>query len=126
MGITVIQIGGLYVLYIIGSLIQRLLHVPIPGSVIGMLLLFFLLVTGIVKEKWVARGANMLLSHLTLLFIPATVGVMDYVELFSGKGIWSVVVVVISTTIVMFFVGLIGQWAQTREQKRQMREVKGA
>ncbi len=83
MGITVIQIGGLYMLYMIGSFIQQLLHIPIPGSMIGMLLLFLLLMTGIVKEKWISRGANMLLSHLTLLFIPATVGVMDYVELFQ-------------------------------------------
>ncbi|MBA2878353.1 CidA/LrgA family protein [Anoxybacillus ayderensis] len=125
MGITVIQIGGLYALYMIGSFIQQLLHIPIPGSMIGMLLLFLLLMTGIVKEKWVARGANMLLSHLTLLFIPATVGVMDYVELFSGKGIWSVVIVIVSTMMVMVFAGFIGQWAQTREQKR-VREVKGA
>ncbi|GIW49912.1 MAG: membrane protein [Anoxybacillus sp.] len=125
MGITVIQIGGLYMLYMIGSFIQQLLHIPIPGSMIGMLLLFLLLMTGIVKEKWVSRGANMLLSHLTLLFIPATVGVMDYVELFSGRGIWSIVIVIVSTMMVMLFVGFIGQWAQTREQKR-VREVKGA
>lgn len=125
MGITVIQIGGLYMLYMIGSFIQQLLHIPIPGSMIGMLLLFLLLMTGIVKEKWISRGANMLLSHLTLLFIPATVGVMDYVELFSGKGIWSIVIVIVSTMMVMLFAGFIGQWAQTREQKR-VREVKGA
>ncbi len=125
MGITVIQIGGLYALYMIGSFIQQLLHIPIPGSMIGMLLLFLLLMTGIVKEKWISRGANMLLSHLTLLFIPATVGVMDYVELFSGRGIWSIVIVIVSTMMVMLFAGFIGQWAQTREQKR-VREVKGA
>lgn len=125
MGITVIQIGVLYMLYIFGSIIQQLLHIPIPGSMIGMLLLFLLLMTGMVKEEWISRGANMLLSHLTLLFIPATVGIIDYVELFLGKGIWSIFVVIVSTMIVMLFAGFIGQWAQTREQKR-MREVKGA
>lgn len=125
MGVTVIQIGALYVLYIVGSCIQQLLHIPIPGSMVGMLLLFFLLITGIVKEKWIARGANMLLSHLTLLFIPATVGVINYVELFSGKGMWSIVIVMMSTIVVMLFAGLIGQWSQTREQKR-VREAKGA
>ncbi|MBB5355113.1 holin-like protein [Anoxybacillus mongoliensis] len=125
MGITIIQIGVLYTLYVVGSFIQQLLHIPIPGSMIGMLFLFLLLMSGIVKEEWISRGANMLLSHLTLLFIPATVGVMDYVELFSGKGIWSIFVVIVSTMIVMLFVGFIGQWAQTREQKR-VREVKGA
>ena len=87
MGITVIQIGVLYMLYIFGSIIQQLLHIPIPGSMIGMLLLFLLLMTGMVKEEWISRGANMLLSHLTLLFIPATVGIIDYVELFLGKGV---------------------------------------
>lgn len=125
MGITVIQIGVLYMLYIFGSIIQQLLHIPIPGSMIGMLLLFLLLMTGMVKEEWISRGANMLLSHLTLLFIPATVGIIDYVELFLGKGIWSIFIVIVSTMIVMLFAGFIGQWAQTREQKR-MHEVKGA
>ncbi|KFZ42645.1 CidA/LrgA family protein [Anoxybacillus flavithermus] len=125
MGITIIQIGGLYMLYMVGSFIQQLLHIPIPGSMIGMLILFLLLMTGIVKEEWISQGANMLLSHLTLLFIPATVGIIDYVELFSGKGIWSIFVVIVSTMIVMLFAGFIGQWAQTREQKR-VREVKGA
>ncbi|MGJ7036373.1 CidA/LrgA family protein [Anoxybacillus eryuanensis] len=125
MGIAIIQIGVLYTLYVVGSFIQQLLHIPIPGSMIGMLFLFLLLMSGIVKEEWISRGANMLLSHLTLLFIPATVGVMDYVELFSGKGIWSIFVVIVSTMIVMLFVGFIGQWAQTREQKR-VREVKRA
>ena len=86
---------------------------------------FFLLITGIVEENWIARGANMLLSHLTLLFTPATVGVINYVELFSGKGMWSIVIVMMSTIVVMLFAGLIGQWSQTREQKR-MHEVKGA
>ncbi|MCL6617230.1 MAG: CidA/LrgA family holin-like protein, partial [Anoxybacillus ayderensis] len=112
MGITIIQIGVLYMLYIFGSIIQQLLHIPIPGSMIGMLLLFLLLMTGMVKEEWISRGANMLLSHLTLLFIPATVGIIDYVELFLGKGIWSIFVVIVSTMIVMLFAGFIGQWAQ--------------
>lgn len=125
MGVTIIQIGALYVLYIVGSCIQQLPHIPIPGSMVGMLLLFFLLITGIVEENWIARGANMLLSHLTLLFTPATVGVINYVELFSGKGMWSIVIVMMSTIVVMLFAGLIGQWSQTREQKR-MHEVKGA
>jgi holin-like protein len=113
---TVLQIGGLYVFYWIGAMIQKVSHIPIPGSIIGMLLLFLLLMTNVVKEEWLLHGGQWLLSHLTLLFIPATVGIMDYFSLFAGKGALSIFVVIVSTCMVMVFVGFIGQWAEKKQE----------
>ncbi|CAO3447169.1 CidA/LrgA family protein [Azospirillum largimobile] len=62
-----------------GELAARLLHLPIPGPVLGMLLLFAgLLLRGGVPAA-VQETAGGLLRHLSLLFVPAGVGVMVHV-----------------------------------------------
>lgn len=62
-----------------GEAIARLLSLPVPGPVIGMILLFLgLLWRGGVPEA-VQETAGGLLRHLSLLFVPAGVGVMVHV-----------------------------------------------
>lgn len=64
-----------------GEVVVRLLHLPMPGPVVGMLLLFIgLVVKGGIPEP-LARTADGLLSHLSLLFVPAGVGVVVYLGL---------------------------------------------
>ena len=65
---------------LIGELIVAALGVPFPGPVIGMVLLFiFLLINRGVPEK-MGRVGSALLNHLSLLFVPAGVGVMAHFE----------------------------------------------
>lgn len=62
-----------------GELAARLLHLPVPGPVLGMLLLFAgLLLRGGVPAA-IQDTASGLLRHLSLLFVPAGVGVMVHV-----------------------------------------------
>ena len=61
---------------LIGEVAVRWLKLPLPGSVVGMLLLFAgLVIRGSVPEHLHATG-NMLVQHLMLLLVPATAGVM--------------------------------------------------
>ncbi|MBS2771466.1 CidA/LrgA family protein [Anoxybacillus rupiensis] len=115
--IIAVQVAGLYGLYGIGVWLQHWFHLPIPGSIIGMLLLFFLLMSGVVKESWLGDGAQFLLSYLPLLFVPSTVGIADYLSLFQGRGLLSIAVVMISTVMVMTASGAIGQWRAKKAEK---------
>ncbi|MCH1625362.1 CidA/LrgA family protein [Ferdinandcohnia quinoae] len=118
--LLIIQVGILYLFYFVGNLVQELLTIPIPGSIIGMLLLFLLLSTGLMKEKWLASGSQFLITYLSLLFVPATVGLIDYLPIFKGKGIITVVITLVSTYLVMFVSGIIGQViAKGKEHKQQ-------
>lgn len=99
----------LYFLFFLGSWIQETLNLFIPGSIIGLILLFFLLTTGIVKEQWIENGSLLLIRYLPLLFLPVTVGIINFPELFNVKGILLVVVTVVSTCIVMIGTGWISQ-----------------
>src|SRR5690625_512825 len=75
----------LYSFYLLGNWIQISLNLFIPGSVIGMILLFILLLIKGVKLTWVEEGATFLINNLALFFIPATVGIIDYFFLIFGK-----------------------------------------
>ncbi|MEJ8764405.1 MULTISPECIES: CidA/LrgA family protein [unclassified Oceanobacillus] len=99
----------LYALLLIGNFLQEVFHILIPGSVIGMLLLFLLLKMGIIKIKWMEEGTSLLLRHLTLFFIPVTIGFMEYLELFRGKGIFLLLITVISTALVMGVGGAVSE-----------------
>jgi putative effector of murein hydrolase LrgA (UPF0299 family) len=66
----------LLVYQLVGEVSARLLNLPIPGPVLGMLLLFFSLLLRDGLAQVIEPAASGLLSHLSLLFVPAGVGVM--------------------------------------------------
>lgn len=112
----ILQIALLSFLTMVGNGIQQVLHLSIPGSVIGMLLLFGLLSTNIIRESWVREGSNLVIKHLTFFFIPATVGVLDYLHVFSGKGSLLIFIVLLSTLLVMAGSGFTSQWILKRRE----------
>ncbi|WP_249317141.1 CidA/LrgA family holin-like protein [Bacillus sp. FJAT-50079] len=113
----IIQISFLYVLYLLGVFIQKTFHLFIPGSIIGMLLLFILLLTNVIKQDWIKAGSLLLIRYLPLFFVPVTVGIMNYLDLFKGKGLVIIVIVLISTILVMMGTGWISQWLVRRQEE---------
>ncbi|MBG6072309.1 MULTISPECIES: CidA/LrgA family protein [unclassified Polaromonas] len=79
-----------------GELLGRGLALPLPGPVIGMVLLLLALRWPAIQEP-VGACAEFLLSHLSLLFVPVGVGVMTHLSLVSQYGIRMLAVVVLST-----------------------------
>ncbi len=105
----IVQVMLLYMLYLLGVWVQKLLQLTIPGSIIGMIMLFGLLHVKFFQTKWVKEGSSFLVHYLPLLFIPATVGIMDYFSLFTSKGIITIFIVLFSTAIVMMTSSLLSQ-----------------
>ena len=68
--VIIIQISGLYLINLIGEFISSLLKLPIPGSIVGLLLLFISLYFNLIPEKYIKEGAGFLLAILPLFFIP--------------------------------------------------------
>lgn len=90
-----------------GNGIAALLPVTIPGSIIGMLILFTLLATQILPADWVKPGSHLLIRYMALLFVPISVGVMSYTDILSAQFGPIVVSCVVSTFIVLLTVGLV-------------------
>lgn len=116
--IIFIQLIVLYGFYIVGEWLRDLFDLPLPGSIIGFLLLFIALLLKIYPLKWIESGAQFLLAFLSLYFIPATVGVIQYGELFAGKGLWLIVIASVSTLLTMGVSATLSQWAAGRNDER--------
>lgn len=121
-----LQIIVLYIFYIIGSWLQERLDLSIPGSIIGMVLLFLLLSLKLFPVRWIEKGGQFLNAYLPVFFIPATVGVMDYFHVFKGSGMLLFVITVLSTLIVMIFAGKTAQFLSKHKTEyiKGMREKK--
>lgn len=83
-----------------GEALSHFLKLPVPGPVVGMVLLLLTLRWSPVQEA-VAPAAGFLLSHLSLLFVPVGVGVMTHLALLSAHGLQLVAVIVVSTWVGM-------------------------
>ncbi len=119
----IVQIGILNIFYYMGVGIVALLHVPLPGSVIGLLLLALSLNFKIIKVEYIQDGAGFLIGVLTLFFIPATVGVIDYPELFSTTGLLIMLAVIVSTLISIYVTGLLSQMVEKKELAKKETEA---
>lgn len=116
--VIICQAAILCLIYIAGTFIVETFQLPIPGSVIGMIILFILLLTNIIKPLWIQEGANFFISNLNLFFIPATVGIMNYLDFFAGKGFLLVLITIISTFLVILSSGAVSQWLISRKEKK--------
>jgi holin-like protein len=108
--------GILYILlfYLLGTVLSSWTGHLVPGSVIGMLLLFFALLSGIIKPDAVKAVARLLTSWMSLFFIPAGVGVMVYWNVLDENKFIIVAACVVSTIIIIATVGWIQEFFEKR------------
>lgn len=88
------------VAYFLGMVIQAFFNLPIPGTVIGLILLFLALSLGIVKTEMIEDICEVLISHMSFLFIPAGVGLMTSFDLLKGKVLAFTIITILSTFVV--------------------------
>ncbi|ENZ32086.1 hypothetical protein HMPREF1084_02500 [Clostridium butyricum 60E.3] len=86
--------------YLLGVVLQVALNLPIPGTVLGLIILFLGLYSGIIKVEMIEDMCEILISHMSFLFIPAGVGLITSFALLSGKIVAFSLVIIISTIIV--------------------------
>ena len=106
------MLGALTVLLVFqlaGEIIVQFAGLPIPGPVIGLLLLFLgLCVRGSLAAP-LRDTANGILQHLSLLFVPAGVGVMVHFSRVAGEWLPILVAVIISTALAIAVSALVMQ-----------------
>lgn len=102
----------IYLCLLAGNAISALLPIVIPGSIIGMLILFSLLSSQILPPDWVRPACHLFIRHMAMLFVPIGVGVMNYYDLLSQQFGPIVISCLISTFFVMLVVGFSTQLMQ--------------
>ncbi|MBU8714956.1 CidA/LrgA family protein [Brevibacillus parabrevis] len=106
--------------YGVGVLASTWLHIPLPGNLVGMLLLTLGLVTGWIRMEWVDRASSFLIRHMMLFFVPIIVGVVSYFKWFA-QAPWPIALsMIVAPMLVMFVTGRVVQAYLNRQKKQEI------
>lgn len=106
--------AALLVFQFLGEVLSHGLHLPLPGPLVGMLLLFFaLLLRGSVPAP-LASTSGLLLQHMMLMFVPPVAGVMLHFERVAREWQPFLVASVVSTLVALVVTALTLQWLLRR------------
>lgn len=105
----ILQCAVLFAFLALGELIVYLTGVPVPASIIGMLLLTLALQTRIVKLRHVAGVADFLVKNLGFFFVPAGVALMLHFDLIKQQWLPILGASAVSTVIVLAVTGWMHQ-----------------
>lgn len=92
---------GEYISSFIGDIIA------IPGSIIGMILLFILLQLKILKLDNIKEVSNFFLDNMAIFFIPAGVSLINSLSIIRNNIFILIVEIALSTVMVMYITGIV-------------------
>jgi holin-like protein len=101
-----LQLGLLSAFWLAGQSMVKLTGLPVPGGVVGMLVVLALFATRRLSVLSIRRGAELFIGDMVLFFVPAVLAVLDHRELLGLVGLKVLVVIAGSTLAVMGVTGL--------------------
>ncbi|MCC9621461.1 CidA/LrgA family protein [Thalassospira sp. MA62] len=90
-----------------GEILSELFSLPIPGPVIGLVFLFIGLLIKRHPPKVLTDAADNLLTHFSLLFVPAGVGVITQIDRLKGEWLPIAAALIISTLLAMVLTTIV-------------------
>lgn len=93
------QIGIIFSICWIAQIIESVLPINFPASVIGMVMLFLMLVIGWLKVDHIREKSDFLLANMAFFFIPAGVSIINYFDVLKNCVLQLIVVCVVSTIV---------------------------
>ncbi|WP_458527088.1 CidA/LrgA family protein [Onishia taeanensis] len=98
----------------LGELIVRGFSIPVPGPVMGMVILLIALLINGKVPKGLRKTGEGLLNYLTLLFVPAGVGMMVHFKLIQAD-FWTIVItLLVSTALTLAVTAKVMMWMNKR------------
>ena len=116
------QIAILFSICFISLCIEKILPIPFPASVIGMILLLILLFTKRIRLESIKETSSLLLQSLPLLFIPADVNIVNYFDVIWANFGPLMVVCVVSLFITFAATAYAVQLTMKLMEKRKEKE----
>ena len=102
-----------------GELLRAALPLPVPASIYGLVILFILLETGILKLDAIKETSVFLIEIMPLMFIPAGVGLMESWGDLNSMLVEVVVIILVSTVLVMGVSGKVTELVLKRSANKK-------
>lgn len=115
----ILQFGLIMSFLAAGELVVRATGIPLPSSIIGMLLLTASLQAGVVKPRHVERLSTFLVHNLGFFFVPAGVGLMNCLGIISDQWLPIVAATVGSTVVIIAVTGRVHSYVRRSLSHRQ-------
>ena len=122
------QVGIIWGFTMAGEILHAILPLPVPSGVYGLFLLLGALMAGWVRLESVEGTGNFLMDTMTLMFIPAMVGLMEYAAQIKEVFVPFMIVIAVSTVAVMVVTGRVAQTVidlQERGRGKRAEEPRG-
>ncbi len=103
----------------LGEAAARLLPLPVPGAIWGLILLFTALCTGLVREHQVAETGHFLTAILPVLFVAPTVNLMEYTGLLLPSLPAILVIIPVCTLLTFLTSGKAAGWMLKRKEAKK-------
>lgn len=104
------QMGIILAVSFLGELLNKVIPLPFPASIYGLIIMFLLLVFKVIKVEDVKETANFLIEIMILMFIAPAVGLMESFDKLVGILMPLTVITFLSTVIVMVVSGRVTQF----------------
>ena len=105
----------------VGMLLSKILHLPLPGTIVSLFLLFLMLQFKVLKLEKIENAGNFLLLNMTIFFMPPTVKIIDSYELLEKDLFKIIVIIIVSTFLTM---GITGKVVQLMIDFKERKEKK--
>ena len=117
------QFGIIIGISFVGEILHRVIPLPVPASIYGIVLLFILLESKILPIDSVRETGKFLVEIMPVMFIPAAVGLIDSWNLIQNAWLSYLIVTLLSTCVVMVVTGRLTQ--RGIRSKRNKNEKEG-
>lgn len=102
----------------VGEIIRYIVPLPIPASIYGLVLMFVLLYTGVLKLDQVKTTAQFLIAIMPVMFIPAAVALMDSFSALQPILIPALITIIVCNIVVMVVTGKTAQFIISKDKKK--------
>lgn len=115
---ALIQAGFFIAVWWACDALAAILHLPLPGGVLGLVVVTALLLAGWLPEARIDSGARLLLGEMLLFFTPPLMAVLNHPELLGWTGLKLAAIIVLGTLVVMLAVAAVVERAIRWESGR--------
>lgn len=108
------QLFFIFMFSFFGEVVSMILPFSVPGSVAGMILMFIALHFNLLKIERVEEAGDWLVNNMAIFFVPAGIGLMTNFDIIGAIWWQLLIIVCVSATLMMWFVGFIVQFFMNR------------